>query len=89
MAAGVIGDGALVQAKGDRVALHSSAELRYPFLDEEVLDFTAKLHSRWKLNGFRDKHLLRLVAERWLSKEIARRYKVFLRAPLDIFHIEP
>jgi asparagine synthase (glutamine-hydrolysing) len=81
--------GHLLQAKGDRVAMHSSVEVRYPFLDEDVFDFTAKLHPRWKLNGFRDKHLLRLVAERWLPKAIARRHKVIFRAPLDSFHIDP
>lgn len=81
--------GHLLQAKGDRVAMHSSVEARYPFLDEDVFDFTAKLHPQWKLKGFRDKHLLRLVAERWLPKEIARRNKVIFRAPLDSFHIDP
>ncbi|MFZ4768331.1 MAG: asparagine synthase (glutamine-hydrolyzing), partial [Roseimicrobium sp.] len=81
--------GHLLQAKGDRVAMHSSVEGRYPFLDEEVFDFTAKLHPKWKLHGFRDKYLLRLVAERWLPKEIARRHKVIFRAPLDSFHSDP
>lgn len=81
--------GHLLQAKGDRVAMHSSVEARYPFLDEDVFDFTAKLHPRWKLRGFRDKHLLRLVAERWLPPEIARRQKVIFRAPLDSFHMDP
>ena len=81
--------GHLLQAKGDRVAMHSSVEVRYPFLDEEVFDFTSKLHPDWKLRGLRDKHLLRLVAERWLPPEIARRSKVIFRAPLDSFHMEP
>jgi asparagine synthase (glutamine-hydrolysing) len=81
--------GHLLQAKGDRVAMHSSVEARYPFLDEEVFDFTSKLHPKWKLRGLRDKHLLRLVAERWLPKEIAQRHKVIFRAPLDSFHIDP
>ncbi len=81
--------GLLLQAKGDRVAMHSSVEVRYPFLDEDVFAFTAKLHPRWKLRGFRDKYLLRLVAERWLPKEIARRSKVIFRAPLDSFHMDP
>ena len=31
--------GHLLQAKGDRVAMHSSVEVRYPFLDEDVFDF--------------------------------------------------
>lgn len=81
--------GHLLQAKGDRVAMNSSVEVRYPFLDEEVFDFTARLHPRWKLHGFRDKHLLRLLAERWLPPEIYNRRKVIFRAPLDSFHIDP
>ena len=81
--------GHLLQAKGDRVAMHSSVEVRYPFLDEDVFAFLAKLHPRWKLRGFRDKHLLRLLAERWLPPSIYRRGKVIFRAPLDSFHIDP
>ena len=81
--------GHLLQAKGDRVSMHSSVEVRYPFLDEEVFDFLAGLHPRWKLRGFRDKHLLRLLAERWLPPSVYRRRKVIFRAPLDSFHIEP
>jgi asparagine synthase (glutamine-hydrolysing) len=81
--------GHLLQAKGDRVAMHSSVEVRYPFLDEDVFAFLARLHPRWKLRGFRDKHLLRLLAERWLPPTIFRRGKVIFRAPLDSFHIDP
>lgn len=81
--------GHLLQAKGDRVAMHSSVEVRYPFLDEEVFDFTARLDPRWKLRGLRDKHLLRLLAERWVPPSIARRHKVIFRAPLDSFHMDP
>ena len=88
MAARVTLAGHLLQAKGDRVAMHSSVEVRYPFLDEEVFDFTAKLHPRWKLRGFRDKHLLRLLGERWLPPSVVNRQKVIFRAPLNIFHIE-
>jgi len=89
IAARVLLAGHLLQGKGDRVAMHSSVEVRPPFLDEEVFDFTARLHPRWKLRGFRDKHLLRLLAERWIPKAVARRQKVIFRAPLDAFHIEP
>ena len=89
MAGRVLLAGHLLQAKGDRVAMHSSVEVRYPFLDEEIFDFTAGLHPRWKLRGFRDKYLLRLLAERWIPKSIARRHKVIFRAPLDSFHMDP
>jgi asparagine synthase (glutamine-hydrolysing) len=81
--------GLLLQAKGDRVAMNSSVEVRYPFLDEDVFDFTASLHPRWKLRGFRDKHLLRLLAERWVPPQVYKRGKVIFRAPLDSFHMEP
>jgi asparagine synthase (glutamine-hydrolysing) len=89
IAARVLLAGHLLQAKGDRVAMHSSVEVRYPFLDEDVFDFLSQLHPRWRLRGFRDKHLLRLLAERWVPKSVARRHKVIFRAPLDSFYIEP
>ena len=89
IAARVLLAGHLLQAKGDRVAMHSSVEARYPFLDEDVFDFLAKLHPRWRLRGFRDKHLLRLLAERWVPASVARRHKVIFRAPLDSFHMHP
>jgi asparagine synthase (glutamine-hydrolysing) len=78
--------GLLLASKGDRVAMNSSVEARYPFLDEDVFSFLAQLHPRWKLRGLRDKYLLRLLAERYLPKEIAWRRKVMFRAPLDSFH---
>ncbi|HSI14209.1 MAG TPA: asparagine synthase (glutamine-hydrolyzing) [Chthoniobacter sp.] len=81
--------GLLLQAKGDRVAMHSSVEVRYPFLDEDVFNFLARLDPKWKLNGFRDKHLLRLLAERWVPKSVYDRRKVIFRAPLDSFHMDP
>jgi asparagine synthase (glutamine-hydrolysing) len=78
--------GHLLASKGDRVAMNSSVETRYPFLDEEVVDFTARLHPRWKMRGFRDKYLLRCLAQRWLPPEVAWRRKAMFVAPFDGFH---
>jgi asparagine synthase (glutamine-hydrolysing) len=76
--------GHLLAAKGDRVAMNSSVETRYAFLDEDVLAYTARLHPRWKLRGvFKDKFVERKVAERWLPKEVALRTKKMFRAPMD------
>ena len=75
--------GLLLASKGDRVAMNSSVETRYPFLDEDVFAFLAKLHPRWKMRGLRDKYILRLLAERWVPKSIAWRRKAMFRAPLD------
>jgi asparagine synthase (glutamine-hydrolysing) len=78
--------GMLLSSKGDRVAMHSSVETRYPFLDEEVFAFLARLRPRWKLRALTSKYLLRRLAERWLPREAAWRRKAMFRAPLDPFH---
>jgi asparagine synthase (glutamine-hydrolysing) len=39
-----------------------------------------------KMKGFGDKHILRLLAERYLPKKIAWRRKAMFRAPFDSFH---
>lgn len=78
--------GHLLAAKGDRVAMNSSVETRYPFLDEDVWDYLAQLPPRWKLRRLREKYALRLVAERILPKQIAWRTKAMFRAPFDSFH---
>lgn len=78
--------GLLLNAKGDRVAMHSSVETRYPFLDEEVFDLLARLPAALKLRGFRDKYILRRLAERWLPSSIAWRRKAMFRAPFDSFY---
>ncbi len=81
--------GFLLICKGDRVAMHSSLEARYPFLDEDVFAFLARLHPGWKLRGFRDKYILRLLAQRWVPSSIAWRRKAMFRAPFDSFHTDP
>jgi asparagine synthase (glutamine-hydrolysing) len=76
--------GHLLASKGDRIAMHSSVESRYAFLDDDVIACMARLHPRWKLRGlFRDKYVERKVAERWLPPEIAWRKKHMFRAPMD------
>jgi asparagine synthase (glutamine-hydrolysing) len=80
--------GLLLNAKGDRVAMNSSVETRYPFLDEEVFAFLATVPPRWKLRGLRDKALLRLMAQRWVPRSIAVRHKAMFRAPFDSFGLQ-
>jgi len=78
--------GLMLAAKGDRVAMNSSVETRYPFLDEDVFAFLARLHPGWKMRGLRDKLILRHLAERRLPRATAWRRKAIFRAPLDGFH---
>jgi asparagine synthase (glutamine-hydrolysing) len=81
--------GLLLQAKGERIAMHSGVELRYPYLDEDVVAFSTRLHPRWKLRRLRDKYLLRRVAERWLPRDIAWRPKRDFVAPFDSLYRPP
>jgi asparagine synthase (glutamine-hydrolysing) len=76
--------GHLLASKGDRIAMHSSVETRYAFLDEDVIAYMSKIHPRWKLRGvMNDKFIERKVAERWLPKDVAWRRKKMFRAPMD------
>jgi asparagine synthase (glutamine-hydrolysing) len=79
--------GLLLAAKGDRVAMNSSVETRYPFLDEDVFAFLARLHPSWKMRGLRDKLIQRYLASRLLPSSVAWRRKGMFRAPLDAFHM--
>jgi asparagine synthase (glutamine-hydrolysing) len=79
--------GLLLASKGDRVAMNSSVETRYPFLDEDVFSFLAPLHPAWKMRGLRDKLIQRYLAGRWLPHSVAWRRKGMFRAPLDGFHM--
>ena len=72
--------GLLLLGKGDRVAMNSSVETRYPLLDEDVISFCASIAPEYKLRGLTDKWLLRQVAARTLPARIANRPKTMFRA---------
>ncbi len=72
----------LLSCQGDRVAMAHSVEVRYPFLDPEVVDFCAALPAAVKLRGLRDKLVLRRMASRFLPPEIWGRPKHPYRAPM-------
>jgi asparagine synthase (glutamine-hydrolysing) len=78
--------GMLLTVKGDLTSMHSSVEVRPPFLDEDLVDFCARLPARSKLRRLRDKFLLRRVAQRWLPPSIAWRAKGMFRAPNDAWY---
>jgi asparagine synthase (glutamine-hydrolysing) len=77
--------GLLMISKGDRIAMHSSIEARYPFLDDDVIAFCASIAPEYKLRGLRmrEKWLLRQVAAKTLPQRIANRPKTMFRASLS------
>lgn len=72
--------GHLLLGKGDRVAMHSSVETRYPFLDEEFIDFARRLAPEYKLHGLCEKWLLRRLAGRILPPRIGKLPKAMFKA---------
>jgi len=72
----------LLSHQGDRVAMAHGVEVRYPFLDPDVVDFCAGLPPDHKLVGLHDKAALRRLASRSLPPEIWQRPKQPYRAPM-------
>lgn len=81
--------GLLMISKGDRIAMHSSVETRYPFLDDDVIQFCSTLDPEYKLRGMKEKWILRQVAARTLPDRIANRPKTMFRASLSQTFIGP
>jgi asparagine synthase (glutamine-hydrolysing) len=72
----------LLSSQGDRVAMAHSVEIRLPFLDYRLIEFLAKVPSRWKILGLDEKHILKKVLASVLPKEIVARRKQPYRAPV-------
>lgn len=72
--------GHLLLAKGDRVAMNAGVETRYPFLDEDFIEYTSQLAPEYKLRGLTEKWLLREVARRLFPKQIRTPPKGMFRA---------
>ncbi len=72
--------GLLMISKGDRISMHSSVETRYPFLDDDVIQFCSEIAPEYKLRGRTEKWILRQVAARTLPKQIANRPKTMFRS---------
>ena len=74
--------GLLLNHKSDRVTMANSVEARYPFLDEDLIQYCTRLPVEWKLKRItQDKQVLRQMAARMLPDQVARRPKKMFRAP--------
>ncbi len=81
--------GLLMISKGDRIAMNSSVEARYPFLDDDVINFCASIDPNYKLHGRTEKWILRQVAAKTLPPQIANRPKTMFRASLSQTFLGP
>jgi asparagine synthase (glutamine-hydrolysing) len=72
-----------VLVKVDRMSMASGLEVRCPLLDRRVLEFAFRIPAERKMPRLRTKHLLRQLASKRLSKELATRPKQGFEAPVE------
>lgn len=72
-----------VLVKVDRMSMLNGLEVRCPLLDRRVVEFAFRIPAERKMPGHRAKHLLRKLASRRLSEEVANRPKRGFDAPVD------
>jgi asparagine synthase (glutamine-hydrolysing) len=68
--------------KMDIATMANSLEARSPFLDHEVMEFTARLPPRFKLRGMTSKYLLRKIGRQLLPSECLDRRKMGFGVPV-------
>ena len=74
--------GYLLSSQGDRMAMASSVEGRYPFLDYRVIEFCNSIPEDYKLNGLNEKYLLKKLMKNRIPEDIIKRSKQAYRAPI-------
>lgn len=71
-----------VLAKVDRASMMNGLEVRAPFLDVNVVNFTRRIPSAWRLRRGRTKHLLKEAARGLLPGDIIDRKKKGFGVPV-------
>jgi asparagine synthase (glutamine-hydrolysing) len=67
--------------KADRMSMAHSLEVRPPFLDPRIVDFAASLPQRYKIRGFRQKHILKELMRGKLPASVLNRKKTGFDIP--------
>lgn len=66
----------------DKMSMTQAVEVRVPFLDKELVEFSAKLPIEYKMKGTTTKYILRKLAEKYLPYEVVYRSKTGFGGPL-------
>jgi asparagine synthase (glutamine-hydrolysing) len=66
----------------DKMSMANGVEVRVPYLDKELVEFSTTIPPELKMKGTTTKYLLRKVAERYLPKEVIYRSKTGFGAPV-------
>ena len=73
----------LLSSQGDRMSMGHAVEGRYPFLDYRVVEFAATIPPRYRLNGLKDKFILRRLAREPDPARVGLETKQPYRAPIS------
>ncbi len=71
----------LVSDHGDRMSMANSVEVRYPFLDIDLIEFAKTIPPGLLLKDFKEKYILKKMASSFLPKTIIDREKFSFVAP--------
>lgn len=71
----------LISDHGDRMALANSVEVRYPFLDKSLVEFSTQIPPELKLKNLTEKYILKKMASRFVPKPVFEREKFHFVAP--------
>ncbi|MBK5214512.1 MAG: asparagine synthase (glutamine-hydrolyzing) [Flavobacteriaceae bacterium] len=66
----------------DKLSMATGVEVRVPFLDKELVEFSTKIPIGLKLKGKETKYILKKVGERYLPNEVIYRPKTGFGAPV-------
>ena len=66
----------------DKTSMAANLEVRVPFLNQEMVELTARMPPDLKLRGFKRKYILKRAAEKLLPREVVWRRKAGFGAPL-------
>ena len=66
----------------DKMSMAVGVEVRVPFLDKDLVDFSTKIPVHFKMKGNETKYILKKVAEKYLPKDIIYRPKTGFGAPI-------
>lgn len=70
------------------MGMANSVEVRYPFLDKDIIEYSTQIPPDLKLNDFTEKYILRKIGEKYLPKQIMEREKFHFIAPGSPFLLQ-
>lgn len=74
----------LLSSQGDRMSMANSVEVRFPFLDDDLVEYSMSLNDKFKIKALNEKYILKKIAEKYLPSELMKRKKFPYRSSLDV-----